>query len=116
MTLGNLASAQRSMVLDVRSMTSSWNLVLLNPRMNGAPGMPLGAMAQIRSFLLSVGQCSGSMISTDLHSSSLATAHTLSAPHLSPRALKHQNTTDCLTCPLSLAFGSSAPGARVVWS
>src|SRR5262245_9018156 len=95
MTLGNFASAQRSMVLLVRSMTSSWNLVLLNPRVNGAPGIPLEAMAQVRLFFLSMGQCSGPMSSTDLHPSSFVTSQTFSADHFSPRALKHQNATDC---------------------
>src|SRR5262245_7987315 len=96
------------MDLLVRSTTSSWNLRLLNPRMNGAPGIPLGAMAQTRSCFLSSGQYSGPMSSTDLHSSDFATSHTFSAAHFSPRALKHQNATDCLTRPLSLGFGSSA--------
>src|ERR1051325_9625199 len=96
------------MVFEVRSMISSWNFALLNPRMNGAPGMPLDAMAQTNFCFLSVAQCSGGMSSTDVQPSCLATSQVLSALHLSPRALKHQNATDCLTRPLSTGLGSSA--------
>src|SRR5436309_14296985 len=108
MTLGTLASAQASMVFEVRSSSSGWKAALLNPRMNGAPGMPLGAMAQVSPCFLRVGQCCGSMISTDVQPRSLAAAQVFSASHFSPRALKHQKTTDCLTRPLSMGLDSSA--------
>src|SRR5437588_408570 len=108
MTLGTAASAQASTVLPVRSSSSAWNCLLLNPRMNGAPGMPLGAMAQVRPYFLRVGQWAGSMISTDAQPRSRAARHVLSASHFSPRALKHQNTTDCLTRPLRIGVGSWA--------
>src|SRR5436305_9292428 len=110
MTLGTCASAQASIVLPVRSSNSGWNCLLLNPRMNGAPGMPLGAMAQVRPYFLSVGQWAGSMISTDAQPRSLAARQVLSASHFSPRALKHQNTTDCLTRPLRTVFSWAVAG------
>src|SRR5581483_4568051 len=95
----------------VRSMISAWKAGLLNTRMYGAPGIPLGAMAQVRPYFLRVPQCAGSISSTDGQPRSRATRQVRSASHFSPRALKHQNTTDCLTRPLRVTFGSSAAEA-----
>ena len=89
-TLGKPASAQASIIFFVRVTTSSWYFGLLKPFMNGAPGMPLGAMAQIRPCFLSVAQCSGPTISTDGQPSSLATWQVFSTSHFSPAVLKHQ--------------------------
>src|SRR6516225_11578435 len=96
MTLGTPASAQASIIFFVLAMTCSWYFGLLNPFMKGQPGMPLGAMAQVRPCFLRVGQCSGSTISTDTQPSALATWQVFSTSHFSPALLKHQKTMDCL--------------------
>src|SRR5262245_15832544 len=69
--------------------------------MTGGPGMPLGAMAQVKPYFFNVGQVSGPQISTDLHPRALALAQVLSMSHFSPAILKHQNTTEWLIFPLS---------------
>src|SRR5262245_4985664 len=113
MTLGNFASAQASMTADVRVITSSWYFGLFSPFTNGAPGMPLGAMAQINPCFLSVAHSFGSTISTDTQPSPFATWHAFSMSHFSPAMLKHQKTTDCLMRPFFTAFPSFSAAERV---
>src|SRR4051794_36866235 len=79
--------------------------------MNGAPGMPLGAMAQLRPCFLSVGQSSGATSSTEAQPSALATSQVLLTSHFSPATLKHQKTMDCLRLPFSCAFSSAKEAA-----
>src|SRR5262245_35120988 len=69
--------------------------------MNGAPGMPFDAMAQVRPYFFKVGHSVGPQISTDLQPRLLATEQVLSMSHFSPAMLKHQKTTECLMFPLS---------------
>src|SRR6187397_2110563 len=81
--------------------------------MNGAPGMPFAAIAQVRPYFFRVGNSAGPQISTDLQPRLLATEQVLSMSHFSPAMLKHQNTTECLMFPLS-GF-SPACMAEVSW-
>lgn len=69
--------------------------------MNGAPGIPFAAMAQVKPYSFSVGHSVGPQISTDWQPRLLAPEHVLSMSHFSPEMLKHQNTTECLMFPLS---------------
>src|SRR4051794_26279725 len=80
--------------------------------MKGAPGMPLGAMAQVRPNFFSVAQPSGPHSSTDRQPSALATSQVLARLHFSPALLKHQKTTDCLMLSLTTALPSSARAGR----
>ncbi len=70
--------------------------------------MPLGAIAQVMPFFLSVGQCSVPNSSMDVTPNCLATWQVRSASHISPDTLKHQNTIDCLIRPLTTAESSAA--------
>src|SRR5262245_18672835 len=81
--------------------------------MKGAPGMPLGAMAQVRPNFLRVGQLAGSTISTDRQPRSRATSHVLAMSHFSPAVLKHQKTMDCLMRPLVTTFPPAGTSAAV---
>src|SRR5215207_10528622 len=81
--------------------------------MNGAPGMPFDAMAQLRPCFFSVLKASAPTSSTEPQPRALATWHTLSSDHFSPALWKHQAHTDCLTRPLRLAGLSSASAAAV---
>src|SRR5580704_18721175 len=99
MTFGTPAAAQASIVAFVRASTSSRYRGLLKPFMKGAPGMPLGAIAQVNPYRLSTGQSEGGTISTETQPSSLATWHVRSMSHLSPAELKHQKTIECRMRP-----------------
>src|SRR5882672_6038698 len=75
------------------------------------PGIPLGAMAQVRPYFLSVSHHSGPTISTDTQPSAFAAWQVFSRSHFSPAVLKHQKTMDCLLLPLVMALAVSPRAA-----
>src|SRR5437016_3748704 len=79
--------------------------------MKGAPGMPLGAIAQISPCLRSVPQSSGGTSSTDGTPNSRATWQVRSTLQRSPALLKHQKTIDCLMRPCKPGLTCSALAA-----
>src|SRR5579859_5203685 len=112
MTLGKPAVAHESIVSRVRASNSPRWAALLKPRLNAAPGIPLGAMAHERPWRRRVGQVSGSQISTDTHPNCRATWHVRSMSHFSPAELKHQNTIDCRIRPRRGLCSSLDPAAE----
>src|SRR4029434_8805070 len=87
---------------------------LFSPFMNGAPGMPFAAIAQVRPYFFKVGHSAGPQISTDLQPRLLATEQVLSMSHFSPAMLKHQKTTECLMFPLSRSSSAGMADASVL--
>src|SRR5712691_1245267 len=84
--------------------------------MNGIPGMPLGAIAQVRLYFFSTFHCSGGTISTDWQPRSRATRQVRSRSQRSPSALKHQKTTDWRMRPFVTALAWTAASAGAVGS
>src|SRR5262245_14899355 len=82
--------------------------------MNGAPGMPLGAMAQIRPCFFRVFHPSGLTSSTEAQPSDLVTSQSLSSDHFSPALWNHHEATDCLMRPLRFGLSSARAGRAAV--